>query len=157
MACQSSSATSLSFNPSCRTRSAVTPSFQMRAPTLGGRVAEACWRLPRAQIWSRGPGMVSSTRIMGISSHGNFKNRIDHREQSHEKQIRLTIGHLGASNSQKRARTMAETTSSLERFSPAVRVATSRTQRRASRSPSRVSAWRMEWTSFWTPNPAELR
>src|SRR6266496_525926 len=44
-------------------------------------------------------------------------------------------GTLGESNSQKRARTIADTSSSLDRFSPAVRVATRRTHLRTSRSP----------------------
>jgi hypothetical protein len=44
---------------------------------------------------------------------------------------------LGASNSQKRARIIADTSNSLDRFSPAVRVATRRLQRRTSRSPKK--------------------
>src|ERR1700676_4816512 len=52
---------------------------------------------------------------------------------------------LGESNSQKRARTRAESTRSIDLFCPAASVTTRRTQRRTSRSPSIESACRTEW------------
>src|SRR6266568_946835 len=77
-------------------------------------------------------GTVSSMRVMGISRMASImeSNSIRNRSDS-------PCGTRSESNSQKRARVIAETSSSLERFSSAVRVTTKRIHRRTSRSPRR--------------------
>src|SRR3954466_11284195 len=64
---------------------------------------------------------------------------------------------LGDNSSQKRARTSAKETNSVDLSCAAPKVATSRTQRRISRSPSKDSACLMEWISFEKENTAEFK
>ena len=91
--------------------------------------------------WST--GIVSTTRNIGISRMASIIESRPIRKRSAS-----PCGTLGDSNSQKRTRTIAETSSSLDFSSPAVRVATRRTHLRTSRSPNSVSACRIECTSF---------